>query len=191
MVDPHLQAEDEDHIAPTVTLPQGTQEYGVEFGHEERDVNFRPVVWWIAGLFITTAILCVALYFAYNLMLDNTREASQLPSPVFREKIERAGPPLVPSPDLQQGREKDPLIGPLEYRAEIVAEEQRQLTEIGFWDAERGTPIVPQQALTGVTTGQGPQTGATGAGAGALPPAFAEPMPSDSSGGLNWENRLR
>ena len=80
------------------------------------------------------------------------------------------------------------MIGPLEYRAEEVEKERQALAGIGLWDEKTGRPMVPDQALAGIIT---PRQPAGSAGQGELPQGLVEPMPSDSSGGVNWENRLR
>jgi hypothetical protein len=190
--DPH---NDEDHDAkdarregheevPEFTTPQGTQENGVDFQHEERDLDVRDLVHWFIGLAGTTLFLVLVLWGVFHLLTVREDRKDVVPSEMFTTREEPPLPRLLPNPVDARRQPRGPLQGPLEYGFEQREMENRKLEELGLRNRETGRAAIPEAALQGVLA----------AGPAANGPAEQSPlevMPSDSSGGLSTEDRLR
>jgi hypothetical protein len=210
--DPHL-AEDDEHFAPAVTTPQGTQAYAVDGGYEERDVNLKAVVGWFAGLSVATFVIIVALGATFRLMVSYQEKQRPVPSPIFAAPQVPPEPRLIPNPVGFKVSETQPLPNPIDVHNEEKQREDAELAKLGLIDPATGLPRLPEQIIRSVATAQPPgggghaapvehgaaaEHGAAGtgqadhvaAGPTDLPP-YQEPLPSDSSGGLKTENGLR
>lgn len=93
--DPHLE---EEEYAPARTMPQGTQEYGVEHGHEETDINIKPIWQWTIWLFVSTAIVWVITYAGYNFLQAQAEAHEKTVKPIFATKPELPEPRVLPNP---------------------------------------------------------------------------------------------
>lgn len=179
--DAHL-AEDDHNWYPERTMPQGTQENGVEFEHEERDMNHRAVMRWVFALSVAVAIIFSALAGAFFFLGQRERETHQLPSPIFEEQQVPPYPRLIPNPyDTAAGTVPQ---GPVEYGAAYKERENRALEKVGLWNEKTGQPVLPPSAASVLQELKSPAPAA-----GEVP--GAEIYPSDMSGGLMTEDRLR
>ncbi len=166
------------HYEPERTTPQGTQSYSVVTGHEERDVILPPIFISFAILFAFTIVVFIGMFFAYGqyAKMEDARDA-QMPEMLRRQQAPprpRLLPNIADNPDWK----KSMVIGPMEYLEQVRADEEHQLEKLGLWKAEEGVASLPPAAAQVATAGEG--------GEGAQ-----DRMPSDSSGGLSTENRLR
>jgi len=182
--DPHLEEED----APLRTTPQGTQEYGVVNGHEERDVNFRSVIGWFAALGVSTVVIIGVLFGMFRGLEWWQRSQERLPSPLFAQRQEPPLPRLLPNPVDARLSPRLGLLGPIEYHDDVKKAEDVELLRMGLLNKDTGLPELPAQAVADLT-------GAPAAGAppttGAPEDALRQAIPADSSGGTTLEDRLR
>lgn len=181
MVDPHLE---EDHVAPAVTMPQGTQEEGVEHGHEERDVRPGPLAAWFVGMGVTTLLLSIGLWWMFRLLVGYEARKEQGIPPILVQREVPPQPRLIPNPvDDRPSRERG-LPGPSDYLKAFRETENAQLEPLGLFDASTGKAQLPEKAVAAVIAEQaGPSTAPRG--------DLAELMPSGPSGGTALEDRLR
>ena len=192
-----ISADDDHDVMPSRTMPQGTQLHGVEHGHEERDVNFGPLLKYIAGLVITIVVSILVTFGAYRFLLV-TEEQAQKPLPqAYTAKETPPEPRLLPNPadavplpstPEWQIRRHETLVGPGDYGQAELRAQREALAKLGLFDKEHEVPVVPDtlvSAVPGATTG--------GKGMDSWPPeeGVREFMPADSSGGSTVENRLR
>lgn len=180
-VDPHL-AEDDEHIAPSRTMPQGTQEHGVDHGHEERDVNLPALLRWAAGLVVLTVAVQLFLWGVFYLLLARETTKDVFPSQLFVAKQVPPLPRLVPNPVDARERPVGPLQDPMEHLQEFLKREDRSLERLGLIDGSTGLPRLPDSALEALVP-PGARTG--------VRTLVVQPAPSDSSGGTTTENALR
>ncbi|MGV3721239.1 MAG: hypothetical protein ACO1SX_10060 [Actinomycetota bacterium] len=197
MADLQHRSEDGDHHpVPLVTTPQGTLAHSVEHGHEERDVNFKPLAQWGVGLAVTillSELVCTGIYqFLYK------TENAAYKQPFFAQKTVPPEPRLIPNvvdspqvPNAAQYRFQkfEALQTPGDYAAVELHRDQEQLAKLGLYNSHEGTPEIPDAIVT--TVG-----GAGAAAEGAehdhdAVPGLSEMMPADPSGGSTLENRLR
>ncbi len=88
--------EDEMHV--TRTTPQGTQEAGVDKGHELRDILIRPTMNWFIGLLIGTIITIGAMWFLMAMLAGADRVTKdELSSPLYVTEHTRRVPELLPT----------------------------------------------------------------------------------------------
>lgn len=180
-VDSHLK-EDDEHVSPSRTMPQGTQENGVEHGHEERDVNLPALIRWGVGLVVLTVAVQLLLWGVFYLLLAREKTKDRFPSQLFVTKQVPPLPRLVPNPVDASERPAGPLQDPMEHLQEFRVREDRSLERLGLIDSSTGLPHLPDSALEALVP-PGDRTGAR--------TPLEQPAPSDSSGGLNTENALR
>ncbi len=197
MPDPHLEA---DFPPPEFTTPQGTQEHGVDFGHEERDVNFRSLLGWFGGLglFVIVSVILLAITsFIYEQQIKGQERAQFDAVPLLTAKQIPPRPFVLPNPVDTAARPHEVLMGPWDIMREEAERENGELRRLGLQD-EQGLPQVPQSFMqavmaanagapaqeTGGTSGAAPSSGVAEDGPRAV-------MPSVSSGGTSVENDLR
>ena len=184
----HLQ-EDDEHLIPTVTLPQGTQEHGVDHGHEQRDIQVPALVRWFGGLAIVTALLMAIMGAAFWGMQRREAAGDVPPSPIFTQRQQPPRPRLLPNPVDDPPEAHAAPIGPIEYHAEQKMLEDQELAKVGLIDPKSGRPNIPRKAAESVLNSQAgqlpPSTG------GQRIPEWSQSSPSDSSGGTSTEDYLR
>jgi hypothetical protein len=179
--DPHLE---EDHYAPSRTMVQGTQEYGVEHGHEQEDIQGRALLrWWLGlGGFILVCQLLMWAMFGFLHRRELTTGESRVP-PFADVQQAPPEPRLIPNPVDARLQPFEPIQGPLEYGREQRTLERRQMEALGLWDTQTDLPRIPQeiqQQVIAETTG------------GQVPAPQIQRRPTDGSGGLLMEeNPLR
>jgi len=164
MADKHF---DELHV--TVTTPQGTQEQGVESGHEERDINIRAVMVWFRSLAVLAIGSVLAMWAMFAVLSAFQEPKDILPSPLF-SSAQQAPPPvprLLPEPWEAMGQE--------------MGKENIRLQKDNLAD-ERGRSRLPANALSLVKEAQNQ-------GAAPNQPTWQtmRALPSDSSGGTRTE----
>ncbi|HTE20186.1 MAG TPA: hypothetical protein VK689_17620 [Armatimonadota bacterium] len=189
--DPHLE---DDEAAPERTTPQGTQDYGVEHGHEALDTNPRALVFWFSLLAACVAVILGVLFGAFHLLLNRETAKDVMPSPLFAVKQVPPAPRLIPNPVDAQREPNVPLLNPIEYGVEVRRLEDLELDRLGLRDPATGLPRIPEKSLQGlapVPGGAAPHAGVAPHDGAAPAGQPVEEMPSDSSGGTSTEDRLR
>jgi hypothetical protein len=176
-----------EHEIPERTTPQGTQEGGVDFGHEEKDVNFAPVFRWFISLAIVTGLSQFMLAGGLNLWVkhEEQRDKDRLPSPLYSVRQDIPEPRLLPNRIDSPATSSEPLVGPGEALLIFRKHEDLQLQRLGLQDPQNGAPAIPQKAIAAVSSQPASAPG------GAAGEALVQPMPSSASGGTAMENRLK
>ncbi|MDQ3812335.1 MAG: hypothetical protein M3347_00120 [Armatimonadota bacterium] len=151
------------------TTPQGTQENGVERGHENRDVKMKPLFRWFGGLAVLTFGTFLLIYGMFTFFLVRETKKDVLPSRMFAEEVRPPKPLLLPRPwehlKVETQAERRRLSDPKELSA----------PEAALVDPKTGNPKLPPNAVSMV----GPQQpGGTNQTFNAL-----SQSPSDASGG--------
>ncbi len=160
--------EDEMHV--TRTTPQGTQEAGVDKGHELRDIQIRPTLGWFLGLLIGTILTIVAMWVLMSMLAGADRVTKdELSSPLYVTEHTKRVPELLPNP--AQGIDHQKL--PWDHMADFRVAENKELKNHGLEDAQ-GYPALPVSAVNQVLSEPASHA-----------PALAKDieMPSDSTGG--------
>ncbi len=188
--DPHLE---EDHYAPSVTMPQGTQAYGTQFEHEQTDIQTSNLTRWWIGLGAFCVGVQILMWGMFGMLNQPGDTAADIPTPMFRQQQVPPEPRLLPNPVDSPTQAGMPHIGPMEYRADFDAKEDQALNGLGLRDPNTGLPMIPAAAVAAVSGKPAPAAAHTenrgeGHQAGA---GVRETMPSDSSGGTLTEDRLR
>src|SRR2546422_628658 len=144
---------DED-VAPLETTPQGTQEEGVEQGHEERDVNLRAILGWFAALGAVVVVVVLLLWGVFEMWARSAPKEDLPPSPVFAREPHYPAPLILPGPP-QPGVES--LAEALSHSPEAMMAERRNEAKAAF-DAglqdDKGNPIIPPAAAEKVMAEQ-------------------------------------
>lgn len=181
-------------LHPPVTMPQGTQHRGVEFGHEHRDINVRSIMVWFAVLGLVVALTYALLYGMFKLLDYFEARKDVAASAVLAEQVLPPPPRLLPNPVDSVNHPNSPMLGPGEWMVIERSREYRALNEIGLWDPGANQGRIPNSVLERVAR-EGSQ--------GVPPPIWGvpteeaanagmmSPLPSDSSGGRRLENGLR
>jgi len=116
-------------------IPQGTQENGVPFGHEESDANVRTTIG--AGLVIlsSTVVVMIAMAGMFN-YLNNREKLKDKDTPaLFSRRVDPPKPWLLPSPQQDQ-------LPWAAYEDERRAQEATA-AKIGIIDAKTGVYKAP------------------------------------------------
>lgn len=138
-----LHQDDELHV--TRTTPQGTQEGGVEKGHEQRDMKIREVARWFIGLSIGSAITIGAMWLMLVWLVGVERERKTYTStPLYEIRPTVRQPELLPNP--AQGTDQ---IMPWEHSRRFRATEGKELQNYGLADSD-GRHSLPQGAVSAV-----------------------------------------
>ena len=177
-----------------VTTPQGTQENGVEHGHEHRDLNIRALIAWFVGLFALIFATLLLLWGMFDGLAFWENRKDRLPSPMFAERREPPLPRILPNPADSRDNPQAPFTGPGEYGQQELREEERKAEALGLMDSQTGLPRIPEALATEAMELGAPATATASPGdPDVWPPqdGLSQPFPSDSSGGWNLENRLR
>jgi hypothetical protein len=164
MADKHSE---ETHV--TVTTPQGTQEQGVESGHDDRDIDIRAVMIWLRSLAIMAVVAILAMWGMFVGLSALQEKKDVVPSSLY---LSEKQPPL-PQPRL--------LPEPWEALKQETKAENNKIEKYNLADA-KGNPKLPDNAVSLVK--DAPTQGAT-----ANQPTWQtmQEMPSDSSGGTVME----
>ena len=179
-----------------VTMPQGTQQAGVDSGYENRDINVRALIAWFIALGALILVTIAILYGMFQALVFLERRRDALPSPIFAARQDPPLPRLLPNPADSRARPNAPMMGPGEYAIEETFAEDKAVQNLGLMDAGTGQNRIPGNIVDEVakegTPGGAPLAGGAAAGgAVSQDPGLSMQMPSDSSGGLSSENGLR
>jgi len=195
MADLQHRSEDDDHDpVPLVTTPQGTLAHSVENGHEERDVNFKPLAQWgigLAAMILFAELVCAGIYqFLYK------TENAAYKQPFFAQRSVPPEPRLIPnvadSPRVQSAAEYrfqkfEALQTPGDYAEHELHRDREELAKLGLYNSHEETPEISDALATAV----GGPAAAGAAEVKEAAPGLSEMMPADPSGGTTLENRLR
>jgi hypothetical protein len=133
---------------PEFTIPQGTQAYAVEHGHEDRDVDIGNLLSWFGGLMgglILSILLMRAFFFA--IIGHENEEKGQIPSPLFAQRVEPPLPHLLPiPPDTNRRPPQDEVKRPWDIHAEEVQGDDLKLQQYGLFNPENQQEIIPDAA---------------------------------------------
>ena len=172
-----LHQDEELHV--TRTTPQGTQESGVDKGHELRDVIIRPTLMWFLGVWLLTAVSVVSMWMMLMWMAGQHREEkNRVSTPLYVAEQTRRYPELLPNP--AQGNQQKM---PWDHMSEFYEAENKTMRQYGLSDAD-GRPALPLNAARTVMSGAAAKA-ASGV-AGGVP--LNQKMPSDAAGGWGDEN---
>jgi hypothetical protein len=172
---------EEDHV-PARTTPQGSLALTVDQGIEEKDIDIPAVIKWLGGLLALCVATQLLLWGVFGLLENVEKSRDRVPSALFLAKPAPPEPRLLPNPKLAQ---EYPNEMP-QYHEKQKQLENEELIRAGLLDAESGRPVLPAQAVRQLGVPVGRQTPPVGAES-----TLADPMPSDSSGGISTEDRLR
>jgi hypothetical protein len=198
LADPHLESqEDDEHVAPVATIPQGMQTPGVEFGHEERDILLQPLLGWFAALAVVVAVTIGVMRVGFELWDNAMKDQEAKAAPRFRLRIVPPAPRILPNP-IDSGPLDQALWLPPERPKGELERQDRNAAGLGLYDTKEQSPHISDDLVRKVAAR--PEA----AGAGAMSPGTAvegadghepgrpqENMPSDASGGLATEDRIR
>lgn len=168
-----LHQDEEMHV--TRTTPQGTQEAGVDKGHELRDVKIRATLAWFFGLLVGTVITIGAMWVGMAMLAGRDRiEKNKISSPLYEVEHSKRTPELLPN--IAQGVNQKM---PWDHMNDFRKTENVELKKYGLQDGE-GYAALPKQASDDVVN---ESRGATAPNASASNAAGDQEMPSESSGG--------
>jgi hypothetical protein len=176
---------EEDHV-PAQTTPQGTLALTVDQGIEERDINIPAVIKWLGGLLAVCVATQIFLWGIFGLLENLEKSRDRIPSALFLSHPDPPAPRLLPNPALAREHPTQALPGPIEYHQEQKEIENEGLIRAGLLDPETRLPVIPGRASQQLGVPQGRQTPTLGTAS-----PLADAMPSDSSGGISMEDRLR
>jgi hypothetical protein len=201
----------DDEVAPDVTTVQGLQVAGLEYGHEEADINLGSTLRWFAALTVVV-VFTLGLISGALALYERTADDRTVDSQVFQQPQIPPKPRILPNPvDWPGGALEKPVEAPPKELEVLREQEAELLQKAGLM---QGTEQhIPQDVVTAVATKYGsptghgsPAPGGTGGAEGHGPETSHKPgtstpgqtespvqdsMPSDSSGGLSTENRLK
>jgi hypothetical protein len=176
---------DDVHFVPERTTMQGSQEGGPLHGHELIDADVRQMLQatgWLAAV-IALCLLVSAGFFYFLKGWQERREGA--PSRLMAGSRVPPLPRLLPNP-VDSPRAN---IGPMEFLADHLKKENATLDKLGLRDTATGAAKLPDAAVS--QSFPNISATATPANQGPVIDGLAAPLPSDSSGGLQLENRLR
>jgi hypothetical protein len=184
-------AHHDEERAPERTTPQGTQEGGVDHGHEVADMDLAQVGGWFLGLAVTCLVSMVLLWATFRWWSSTNARNEQLPSQLFAQREVPPPPRILPNPvDYPENQMTNPRADAPDYPETLPGERERQdkaLQQLGLQDPSTGLPVLPESAVARVIA-------ASQQGKNIAPPptpGLEDPRPSLASGGTMLENGLR
>jgi hypothetical protein len=122
-------------------IPQGTQDYAVEHGHERADVNVRHTL--LSAVVVMSAVLVSILAMAgmFRYLLQRETVKDKMTPALYSYAQRPAGPPLLPS--IQ--RDELPWVAYQNERREMETE----AAKVGIIDLKSGAYKVPNVAKDG------------------------------------------
>jgi hypothetical protein len=183
-----------DERAPERTTPQGTQEAGVEHGHEAADMDIAQVGGWFLGLAVTVIVAMILLWGTFKWWARTATHNDELPSQLFTQRMVPPEPRILPNPiDYPETQLTNPRADAPDYPESLPGErdrEDKELQRLGLQDHDTGLPRLPDNAVASVITAT--QKGGSNAVSTSGPATpLAELRPSVASGGTVLENDLR
>lgn len=122
-------------------------------GHEASDAQVRPLMKFLLALFISTAIVFVAMGLLFNILVEQAAVLDRPPSPIAE------GRQVPPSPQLQ--------VSPAAELKRLRESEDRTLNSYGWIDRERGVARIPIDRAMDLLLEKGLPYEGTGDGAAA------------------------
>jgi len=176
----HDRHHDDEEQAPLFTTPQGTQEGGVEHGHEEKDVTFRPLINWFLLLGAVVIVTVFAVWLGFTFWMEHATRSEKLPSEVYASPVQPPPPlpRLLPNPADDAPGRNQAQIGPTEFRHRFQQAVDARLNQVELRDSRTGLPKLPTDAVQAVIGAQG----STASLAGAVPKAEGAPGASKAEG---------
>jgi hypothetical protein len=171
-----------EHEATPTTVYQGSQQEGVEHGHEGTDLSLRSVIQWFGAWALTVAVSIVVLWWLFN-GWSAFRTRQELLLPVGRFSNQQVLPPeprVLPNPVDSAAHPNEPMRGPSELERDHRRQEDAQLESAGLQNAS-GQPTLPPAAVAAAA--RQPVRGPLANGEVGL-------RPSEASGGTALENQL-
>jgi len=172
----HADAHQDEELHVTRTTPQGTQEAGVDKGHEQRDIKIRTLILWFTGLTIGTVITVVLMLVMLRWMqVQDKRAKTVTASRIYSEEYlagRRRVPELLPNPQQAQ------YTLPWEHHREFVKDENKKLHDKGLED-DLGRAAMPLSAVNDVM--REPSSGV---------PYRDEMRPSEATGGVGEDTAI-
>ncbi len=155
------------------TTPQGTQEAGVERGHEDRDMNIRVTMSWFIGLAVAAGIIHLVVWgmFALFAWREDVKDEPLRRAPLLAEQTRPPEPLLLPEPWEA-------------YKQERQAE-NKKLARYGLADPKTGQTKLSAAADQVIQEGQ--RTGTQGTKLPGQPGQPMRALPHDASGGRTLE----
>ena len=186
-----LPATEEGHHAPPRTIMQGSVEDGFDGGYEERDVQFRPLFAWSAAILVMALGTMVIVWGYMAFMLDHMgKEEAALPAVTLVPRTPPE-PRLLPNVIDAAKRPGAPLQMPWEYGEEKREAARDQAVEHGLWDKNTGLPYLPKESIEAVMKSAGGASTPQSPTLRTRMDGTRYELPSDSSGGLRMENKLK
>lgn len=144
----HADAHQDEEMHVTRTTPQGTQEAGVDKGHELRDIKIRELLYWFAGLTVYSALTIAGMWFLVMLLTSQDRiEKTRLSTPLYGTDLPRRTPELLPNPD--QLATADGYTLPWDHYRAYVKDQTAEMKKVGLED-EFGRPSLPDSVVKSV-----------------------------------------
>jgi hypothetical protein len=162
---------------------QGTQDHDRIATWERRDIVIPALAKWMGGLGVVVVIVMVILVGMFAGLMSFERNRDKVPSPVFTQRVPPPMPHLYPNPDDAAALPLEPLAGPDDFYHREKAVEDTETAKVGLLDPKTGLAAIPDAAMQKVLARSGSQTATE-----ELP---RMEMPSEGSGGLRTDNRLR
>jgi hypothetical protein len=186
-----LPASEEGHHAPSRTIMQGSVEDGFDGGYEERDVQFAPLFMWSAGILGLVIFTLIFVAGGMHFMLDQiAQEEAKMPA-VMAVTQDPPEPRVLPNRIDSAKRPGMPLQMPYEWGEEKRDDAKEVAAEHGLFDKNTGLPYLPKESIDAVMRSSG---GAPTPGSDTVRPQMdgtSYELPSDSSGGVRMENKLK
>ncbi|HEY3283782.1 MAG TPA: hypothetical protein VGN26_16070 [Armatimonadota bacterium] len=156
------------------TMPQGTQAYGVERGHEGGDVHYGTLGRWVLGLVGALVVFQVVLFGMFGVLKRIVESQDNPPSALFTQRKNPPEPRLLPNPADYREHPNRLLRGPGDAMRDEAGREDRELERLGLLDRHSGDATMPGAAERAVI-------GEASRGAARAP--SVSPAASGSSGG--------
>ena len=129
----HADVHQDEEMLVTRTTPQGTQEAGVEKGHELRDIKIRELLYWFAGL-VVYIVASIGGMWLLVLFLTSTDkiEKTRVSTPLYGTDVPQRTPELLPNP--QQLTNGKGYTLPWDHYRNFVQGESREMKKVGLED---------------------------------------------------------
>ena len=140
----HADVHEDEELHVSRTTPQGTQEAGVETGHEQRDIKVRAILRWFAGLTIGAIVTIIAMVVLVMVLTAQDRaQKIQASTELYGTDVPIRTPELLPNPQQKE------FTLPWDHYRKFVESESKVMQKAGLEDAD-GRPALPVTAVSRV-----------------------------------------